>query len=163
MRIQQGWAVGIAGGFVLSAVMAMARALGVPIHVEALWGTLIFPERTLPVVFFGMVVHLTVCAVLGTLYLWVMDAVNRGGPRVGILLAVPHAVTAGLALDWLPAVHPLVPLVFPAPGAFMTGFGVSGVAAFGLAHVAFGLVQGVCWSPRDSHVDDSTNLDGVPA
>jgi len=47
----------------------------------------------------------------------------------------------------MPAVHPLIPEIMPAPGAFTANLGTMGIAAFVILHPLYGAIVGAMYGP----------------
>jgi hypothetical protein len=61
---------------------------------------------------------------------------------LGVFVGLGHAVVAGLFMGMMPAMHPLIPELMPAPGAFMSGMGPMGVVAEFVGHALYGAIVG---------------------
>lgn len=127
----------------MNAAMALARWMGLEVHLEQTLGTMVLDPGA-AAWFVGLVLHLAISGLIALLYAWGFEHVaRRAGVAVGLLFAVPHLLLAGVFMGAvLPAVHPLVPEVLPAPGSFMLSLGALGAAAFVLLHLLYGAVVG---------------------
>jgi len=86
-----------------------------------------------------------VAIVYGAIFEWVTQ---RAGAAVGFIIALAHAIVAGLAVGFLPAGHLIEANIAP-PGAFMEYRGTAVVGAFVIAHLVFGTIVGTLYGrPR---------------
>ncbi len=94
----------------------------------------------------GAVAQLALGAIVGLAYAAAFEFVFRhSGALPGLAVAIPHVVIAGFAIAWLTAPPQVAaPLLV---GAFLAFVGPGAVAAFVIAHAAFGLVAGVLYGP----------------
>jgi hypothetical protein len=93
----------------------------------------------------GLVLQLVLgaCAALvyAALFEWLFE---RAGAWLGLAVAVPHAVIAGLIVGFLPADRLMAAGVMP-PGAFYEFRGGWCIVAFVVAHLAFGWLVGAAY------------------
>lgn len=139
---------GVAGGALMTVVMWMARTLmGMPMNLEMMEGTMLVRPPG-PVAWgVGFVMHLMISALIALLYAWAFEHVaHRAGAGVGALFGLVHAVIAGLAMGMVPAIHPLIPEMLAAPGAFLLHIPMGPVALV-LLHVLYGAVVGAIYGP----------------
>jgi hypothetical protein len=93
----------------------------------------------------GFVAQLIVAVIAAIVYAAIFEWVTRrAGFWIGVAIAVPHLVIAGLIVGFLPA-DPLIAAGLRAPGAFFEYEGVWAVIAFICAHLAFGAVVGTIY------------------
>ncbi len=153
---------GFLGAGVKSLLMAMARTRGMNVDVELMLGTWVWLRPRHETITLGIALYLFLGALFGALYGWLFERVlHHGGMAAGILLAIPHTVLTGLLMALVPALHPHVPELLPAPGAYLSSFGPAGVIALLVLHLVFGAIVGggyghVCgersWWPRSARV-----------
>jgi hypothetical protein len=143
MKVGRALGGGIVGTGAMSLLMAMARAKGMDVKLELMLGTFVGLEPGELALSLGIALQL-LCGTLFALgYAWLFERVlHHGGMAAGLLLAIPHAVAAGLLLAVVPALHPLVPERLPAPGPFVASLGSAGVVALFVLHLAFGAIVG---------------------
>jgi hypothetical protein len=90
----------------------------------------------------GAAAQLAIAIIAALVYAAIFELVSRrAGPLIGLAIAVPHAIVAGLAMGFIPAT-PLIEAGVGVPGAFMEFYGPWVVATFVLAHLAFGALVG---------------------
>jgi len=70
---------------------------------------------------------------------------RRAGWAIGLGFGVIHTLIAGIGLGLMPAMHPLMPEIMPAPGAFMANLGTMGIAAFVILHLIYGAIVGTMY------------------
>jgi hypothetical protein len=158
-RVKRGHAfvAGILGGVLVSAVTALARALGVPIAFELFLGTILGHPPGLATWLAGLAAHLVLAGAIALLYGWAFETLSgRADWRVGLAFGMVQAIVGGVAIWALPAIHPLVGERLPSPGPFLSRLGAAGVLLhFGL-HAMYGAVVGALYGPtRRYTVPDS--------
>lgn len=90
----------------------------------------------------GAAAQVVVAIIAAIVYAAIFEFVTRrAGPLVGLTVAVPHVIVAGLAMGFIPASR-LIDAGIGPPGAFMEFRGPWVIAAFVLAHLAFGALVG---------------------
>ena len=143
MRPGRALLFGTLGAAAISAVMAVFRALGMPLSIEMLLGTAtgLAPGGTAFAV--GLLLHLVIGACWGLLYGALFEKVwNHGGAPTGMLMAVPHAALVGIALGLTPQFHPMVPEQIADPGPYFANLHVAGVFVFFGSHLLYGAIVG---------------------
>jgi hypothetical protein len=90
----------------------------------------------------GAAAQLVIAIIAAIIYAAIFEFVTgRAGALIGLALAVPHVIVAGLAIGFVPASR-LIDAGIGPPGAFMEYRGPWVIAAFVLAHLAFGALVG---------------------
>jgi hypothetical protein len=124
----------------------IVRALGVDMNAEQMLGTMFTTGGTAWIIGFG--VHMMLSIFFALIYAWAFENVtHRAGPLVGLGFASVHIILAGIAMAMIPAVHPRIPEMMMAPGAFMSGMGAMGVGLFVLEHLMYGGIVGAMYGP----------------
>jgi hypothetical protein len=143
MRVERALLFGVLGAVAMTLISAVARALGIPMSMELLLGTLVRSTPDGEAFGIGVLIHLLMGGFFGLVYAVLFERVwDHGGATTGMLLAVLHATLIGSLVGLLPRFHPLVPRVLPDPGAFFSELGVGGALTFFLGHLAFGAIVG---------------------
>lgn len=148
MNWQRAFLGGVIGGAVMTVLLALARAMGMPANISMLLGTMVglMPGPGAWVV--GFIIHLVLSGVVAFLYGWGFEQLtHRAGSWVGAGFSVIHFILAGLFLGLIPALHPAIPTQMSAPGIFMSNLGAAGVVAFIVLHVIYGLIVGTTYGP----------------
>jgi hypothetical protein len=143
MRAGRAILFGVLGALAITVITAIARALGIPISIEILLGTLwgIMPSGTAFGI--GLLMHLTIGGLFGLLYGYLFERVwDHGGAPTGMLLACAHALLIGIAIGMTPQFHPLVPETLRDPGPYFANLGIPGVVTFFVAHIVYGAIVG---------------------
>jgi len=101
----------------------------------------------------GALAQLVIAIIAAIDYAVIFEFVTRrAGPLIGLAVAVPHVIVAGLAMGFLPAA-PMIDAGIGPPGAFMEFRGPWVIVTFVLAHLVFGALVGKLYgSPRHSPV-----------
>ena len=147
MNYQRALVGGVVGGSVMTAGMAVLRALGTPANPEMMLGTMMLPAGGAAWVA-GFMVHLTISALIALIYAWGFEHVtHRAGWTIGMTFALIHIGIGGVVMGMIPAIQPMVPEMMPAPGMFMSGMGAIAVTAFIVEHLAYGGIAGATYEP----------------
>jgi hypothetical protein len=143
MKAARAIVFGVLGAGAISALEAVLRALGLPLNLELILGTL-FGAAPGPMTFaLGLGIHLAVGALFGLLYGYLFERVwDHGGASTGMILAVIHAALIGMFIGLAPQFHPLIPEAVRDPGPFFSNLGIAGVVGFFALHLVYGAVVG---------------------
>ncbi|MGI9091136.1 MAG: hypothetical protein ACR2GG_08545 [Gemmatimonadaceae bacterium] len=146
------WA-GVSGGIAMVILMWMARTfMGMHMNLSMMEGTLFLPMG-MPAWIIGFIMHLIISGLIGLVYAWGFETVtHRSGAAVGAGFAIIHAIIAGLMFGIVPAIHPRIPEMMPAPGIFLSNMGMMGVLAFFLLHLVYGSIVGALYGPVEHPV-----------
>ena len=128
MNSGRAFVAGIVGALVMSLLMVLLRAAGVPLHIElrlaAALGTRIW--------LIGFATHLLIGGIIGVVYAIVFEYVTEtAGIGPGVLLGAVNTIFAGFAWAFVGG-----------PGRFWSDFGPAGVGALFLVHIVYGAVVG---------------------
>ncbi len=147
MKYGKAFGAGVLGAAVMTVIMALARAMGMPANLEMMLGTMILQPGT-GAFLLGLVMHLTISGLIALIYTWGFENVtHRSSAGIGAGFGVIHGVIGGIFMGMMPMMHPLIPEVMPAPGAFMSNMGAMGVTAEMVLHVIYGMVVGAMYAP----------------
>lgn len=130
----------------MSLIMWMGRTvMGLPMNLEMMEGTFLVRPPGPVAWIVGFIMHLVISGLIALLYAWAFEHVtHRAGWLVGAGFGLVHAVIAGLFMGMVPAMHPLIPGVLPAPGAFLSNIPMGPVVLFVL-HAMYGAVVGAVY------------------
>lgn len=144
MRSARAIVFGVLGAAAMSVVSVPLRALGVPIRLEMLLGTLTGIQPGPQAFLIGVLMHLGLGAFFGLLYGALFERVwNHGGAFIGMITTIPHSLFIGMLIGFMPQFHPLVPEVLGEPGPyFSTQGGWLGPVAFFAIHLIYGAIVG---------------------
>ena len=159
MNRSRAFFAGVIAASVMSAVMWIGRAMGMPVNLEMMlgsWLTLGIGPITWTI---GLAMHLIIGGLFGFVYGAILER-TRASSGMGMTLGVAHAVIAGFALGMVPALHPLVGEVIAAPGPYMLNMGWPGAAAFLILHMMYGGVVGGIYQPKVVHVHSHRDVHG---
>jgi hypothetical protein len=147
MRIGIAILAGLAGAAVMSAIMAFVRWLGINISLEELLGSMFQSDSPRRAWQMGFALHLVIGAVMGIVYAVAFEyAVQRSGWLVGSGFGIGHGLMAGLFMSAIPAMTPLIPGSYDAPGPFLSNIHF-GALIFLLLHAAYGATVGLIYHP----------------
>ena len=141
---------GVTGGLVMTGLMYLGRVMGLTsMNMEMMWGTLLTQSLAGGTWFLGFLAHLIVSGAIGMLYgagfeYWI----GRSDGWVGFGFGIIHAVVGGFLLGVMPAMHPAMPDLVPAPGIFAAYYGAMTVFAFWVLHLVYGVIVGSLYRTR---------------
>ena len=148
MRTTNPFFAGVVGGVVMSLLMTVARARGIPVNTELLLGTFPGGSPGPSEWIAGFAVALLLAGAIGGLYARGFQLLApRGGRRAAGAFSVVHAIVGGVMLEAVALIHPLVPHSIPDPGTFLGNFGPAGLLVFFSSHFAYGAVVGTFYEP----------------
>jgi hypothetical protein len=160
---------GLAGGAVMSAMIAMMRKAGKTEMDMALIEGSMFSGNRSTAKAIGMFMHLVVFSalIIGSIYAWLFDAfgVDAGDAWwVGALFGIVHGVIGGLVMGMIPAMHPRMRggaqsdavrgpggradggVLLKEPGVFAKNYGKATPPGVLTVHVVYGLVVGLVYA-----------------
>ncbi len=141
------WA-GVIGGAIMSILMALARAAGMPVNIGMMLGTLTGLPVSPGAWLVGFILHLVISGLIAFVYAWGFEyAAHRANAGIGAAFAAIHVVLAGFFLGVMPALHPLMPTPMSPPGIFLSNLGAIGIIAFIALHAIYGLIVGGMYGP----------------
>jgi hypothetical protein len=140
---------GLFGGAAMTAALLAFRLLASPVlNLELLLGSSVSGATGFGTWALGLGIHLVIGAGTGIVYAGLIEIVGRGGWKVGLAIAGIHAFLAGWILPLVETAHPLLREGdLPAPGAFDSDAGTTGIASFVVAHLAYGAIVGLSYVP----------------
>ena len=146
MRVSRVFLSGIVGCIVAVAIMVIAARLsGSAADICTLTGAAAIGRTDALGWFVGFIVQVVVAVIAAFVYARIFEWVTRrAGALIGLAIAVPHVVIAGLSVGFLPAA-PLVAHGIAPAGAFLEYEGGWAVVAFVCAHLAFGFLVGLLY------------------
>jgi hypothetical protein len=148
MKTSRAFWAGVIGAILITFISAIGRAVGVPVNLEMILGSMVTGTFSPSTWLVGMILHLCIGGLLGLVYALGFERVtHQAGGAAGLLFGTVHTVVAGLALGVLPPIHPAMPEIVRAPGMFMSGYGAAAVLAFLALHLLFGAYLGAAYAP----------------
>jgi hypothetical protein len=148
MKYGKAFGAGVLGAVVMTALMAMARAMGMPVNLEMVLGTMMGGAPSLASWIMGFIIHLMAGGIFALIYAVGFEYWTHCADwLVGLGFGVIHTLFSSVLLAMIPAMHPLVPEQMPAPGPFMSNLGMMGVLAFFMLHLIYGAIVGAMYGP----------------
>lgn len=143
MKFGRAIVAGILGGIVVVvALIVVGWLAGTSADLCRLGGVVLTGRRDALGWLAGAVAQLVIAIIAAIVYAAIFELVTRrAGPLIGLAVAVPHVVVAGLAMGFIP-VSRLIDAGIGPPGAFMEYRGPWVIVTFVLAHLAFGALVG---------------------
>lgn len=152
MDFKQAFYNGVIGGLATSLVMVVGRSAGMTeLNVELLLGSMLTQDLSPLSGAIGFVMYLLVAGLIACLYaVGFVHVTQRASWAIGLLFSLVHVGVAGLIIDALGDLHPLLirpplPLLdghLLAPGLFAANFGVMTMAGFIALHFVYGGIVG---------------------
>lgn len=152
MNIGRAFLAGVVGGAVMTAIMALVRAMGMNANPEMMLGTMMGgpPDTTRWIM--GLIIHLVLSGLIALVYAIGFEFVtHRAGWLVGLGFAIIHLIIGGIVMGMMGAMHPMVPEQMMAPGPFMSGMGMMGVGLFTVEHLIYGAIVGAMYKVTAEH------------
>ena len=145
MIVKTGRAIvaGIVGGIVVVAALILVGWIsGASADLCRLGGVILTGRMDAIGWLAGAAAQLVIAIIAALVYAAIFEFVTRrAGPLIGLAVAVPHVIVAGLAVGFVPASR-LIDAGIGPPGAFMEFRGTWVIVGFVLAHLAFGALVG---------------------
>lgn len=155
MKIGKAFLAGVMGGIATTVVLAIVRATGVPVNLEEVMGSMITGALGPTAFSIGFILHLVISGLIALLYAVGFEyGTRRADWLIGVAFSLVHTLLAGLFTIVLPLIHPLMTSDVAAPGPFMAGLGLTGVALFILMHLVYGAVVGTIYGPIEEEPAD---------
>jgi hypothetical protein len=157
MKFGRAISAGIAGGIVVVAAMCVIGWItGANADLCRLGGVILTGRLDAIGWLMGAATQLVVAIIAALVYAVIFEFVTRrAGALLGLAIAVPHVIVAGLAVGFVPASQ-LIDAGIGPPGAFMEYRGAWVVATFVLAHLAFGALVGKLYG-RAQHAPEKAS------
>jgi hypothetical protein len=149
MDIGSAIVAGIVATVVMTALMYMAKAVGMPMDMPRMLGLMFSgPENSSVVYALGAVMHLMMGIVFAVIYALVFEITGADATWLwGAVLGAIHGGVAGLAFGMMPMMHPRMGngQVLAAPGMFGKNYAPMMPAGVIMLHMVFGLVVGILY------------------
>ncbi len=143
MRAGLAFFAGVLGGAVMIALLITARIVGLTdLNIAVTLGSMITREVTATTWTLGFFMHLVISGLIALLYAAAFEAIRRSTWWLGVGGGIVHTAIAGLVMLLFPAIHPIIPDVIAAPGAFAANYGAATVATFIVLHLIYGALVG---------------------
>lgn len=157
MNYGRAFLAGVVGGAVMSILMAIARNfMGMPANLEMMEGTMLGLQPSMTTWIIGLMMHLVISGLIGIIYAVGFEYVaHRAGWLTGVGFSIVHILIGGVAMGMVPLIHPFIPEMMPAPGAFLSNLGATGVIAFIMLHMIYGAIVGAMYPPVHSRVNQT--------
>ena len=148
MRVGLAFTAGVIGGAVMIGLIAIARAFGwTDLNLALIWGSMLTQNTSAGTWVLGFVIHLIVSGIVALIYAAVFEAIKGSNWFMGLIGGAIHAIIGGFALAGLPAIHPAMPDLIAAPGAFAINYGTAAAVVFVVAHLIYGIIVGSMYTP----------------
>jgi magnesium-transporting ATPase (P-type) len=146
MKLERVISAGIIGCVVVLALVWLAGYFaGADADLVALTAATVFGRVAAGTWIAGFAIQLVLAFVASAVYAALFEWVTlRSGLLIGLVIGIPHAVVAGLAVGFLPGDRLLGAGIAP-PGAFFEYRGVWCLVAFIAAHLIFGCIVGAMY------------------
>jgi hypothetical protein len=155
---------GVIGAACIAAILGVAIGLGFKVlDFSMMWGTFVGLAIGPAAWIAGFGIHLLVGGLFALVYAAIFKAFSGAGAFRGGVIGVVHAIIAGLAIAFLPLLHPLmISGRMTNPGPYFSGHGLAGILFFFGVHMVYGVTVGwlyARWVPAAAPaVDVEQNL-----
>jgi hypothetical protein len=157
MKIGLAFLAGVLAGALMWVGMIIARAAGLlEMNMPMVLGAMVTQTTSRGTLLLGIGIHLVVSGLIGFVYAAAFEAIRRSNWWLGLIGGAINTIVGGLFVWMLPAIHPAMPEVLPAPGPFGVNLGAMNVVGFVILHLLFGLVIGVVYSPVHTPASPAT-------
>ncbi len=148
IKVRRAIIAGIVGCVIVVAAVKLAGHMsGSDADLCTLAGVVVTGSDDAPGWFVGCAVQLLIAVVAALMYAVIFEWItHRANALIGLAVGIPHAVTAGMAVGFLPVARLIAVGILP-PGAFLEYRGGWVVATFVLGHLTFGAVVGALYGP----------------
>ncbi|MGI8548146.1 MAG: hypothetical protein ACR2M1_12585 [Gemmatimonadaceae bacterium] len=148
MKTGKAFSAGVIGAIVMVILMWMARTFtGMQINLSMMLGTMFLPMG-MGAWIMGFIMHLIIGGVIGIIYAWGFEHLtHKAGWTVGVGFGFINAIVAGIFMGRIPAIHPRIPEMMPAPGFFLLNMGMMGLIGLFVMHMIYGAVVGAMYGP----------------
>ncbi len=134
---------GALGGAVMVALLIVARIAGMgELNLAMTLGSMVTGQVTAATWALGFVMHLVLNGLIALIYAAAFEAMRRSTWWLGLIGGALHAAIAGFVMLLYPTIHPLIPDVIAAPGAFAANYGAAVAGAFFVVHLVYGAIVG---------------------
>lgn len=143
----------LAGGVATTAMtilMCMGKAMGMPMDMPRMLGSMGVDPEGGAVVVIGLIIHFMMGVVFAIVYAFLFDAFGIDPSWLrGALFGAVHGVAAGMAMGMMPVMRPRMGAgkALPAPGFFGRNLGAMVPVGFIALHIIFGAVVGGIYRP----------------
>jgi len=163
MNYGKAFKAGMVGALAMTALMIVARALGVTtLNIEMALGTLLTQRINAGSWILGFMMHIIIGGLLAQLYAFGFEFLTeRASAWIGAGFSLIHASIAGVVMFVLGSIHPLMRNSgeMPAPGPFAITYGTLTALVFVGLHLVYGSWVGSLYSMKpDVEVHGSAEL-----
>ncbi|MBI3929897.1 MAG: hypothetical protein HY319_30440 [Armatimonadetes bacterium] len=157
IRFLSAFGAGVAGAALMSVLAAAGRAF----HFTSLEPELVLGSRMTGVAdlssgLLGLALHLLIGGLLAQVYAFFFELAGEADPVMGAGYGFVHGVIAGLFMELVPLIHPLVPARFAYFGVFSVYYGTATAIGFVVLHILYGGTIGALYRTRGAARERST-------
>jgi uncharacterized membrane protein YagU involved in acid resistance len=141
---------GMVGMTAMTILMYMGKAMGMPMDMPRMLGSMVVDPEGGTAVVIGLIIHFMMGVVFAIVYALLFDAFGIDPSWLwGALFGAAHGVAAGMAMGMMPAMRPRMGAgkALSAPGFFGRNLGAMVPVGFIALHVIFGAVVGGIYRP----------------
>ena len=140
---------GLAGTAVMTALMYMAKAMGMPMDMPRILGLMFTrPENKTGTYIVGLMAHFMNGVIFAVIYAFLFTVLGRVGWTWGLVFGAVHGVMAGLVMGMMHVVHPNMGpgKELPALGLFARNISPMAPAGLIMLHLVYGAIVGAIYA-----------------
>jgi hypothetical protein len=148
MKWGKAFLIGMLAGAVMVLLLAIGRLFGIQANLSMMVGTMFGFAPGIGTWILGFIVHVVLSGLIAFLYAAGFEYITHSASAsIGATFSIIHILIGGFMMGLIPLLHPMIPEMMPAPGAFLAGLGVAGVIEFIVLHLVYGILVGAMYSP----------------
>jgi hypothetical protein len=139
---------GLAGTAVMTVLMYMAKAMGMPMDIPRILGLMFTkPENKTSTYVIGLMTHFVNGAVFAVIYAFLFTILSLSGWTWGLVFGAVHGIVVGIAMGMMHAVHPNMGPGKELPALGLFARNISSMAPVGLImlHLVYGAIVGAVY------------------
>jgi len=140
---------GVAGTSVMTVLMYMAKAMGMPMDMPRILGLMFTrPENKTGTYIVGLMAHFMNGVIFAVIYALLFTVLGVGGWTWGLIFGLVHGVMAGLVIGMMHLVHPNMGpgKELPALGLFARNISPMAPAGLVMLHLVYGAIVGAIYA-----------------
>ncbi len=140
---------GLAGTAVMTVLMYMAKAMGMPMDMPRILGLMLTrPENKTGTYIVGLMAHFMNGVIFAVIYAFLFTLLGVAGWTWGLVFGAVHGVMAGLVMGMMHVVHPNMGpgKELPALGLFARNISPMAPAGLIMLHLAYGAIVGAIYA-----------------
>ncbi len=140
---------GLAGTAVMTVLMYMAKAMGMPMDMPRILGLMFMkPENRVGTYIAGLMAHFMNGMIFAVIYAFLFTVLGVSGWTWGLVFGAVHGIVAGTAMGMMHVVHPNMGpgKELPALGLFAKNISPMAPAGLIMLHLVYGAIVGAIYA-----------------